>query len=172
MSQWQSGGAIQLSHELTLKASNKEAKMAWHLYYTTYGTWLHGDERGSADVSGYVPPNDGLEQHRRNKLEQEPFLLAQEMRTAVDSAIKEVCEHRGWKLYALNVRSNHVHVVVGNAEDRNAIIRDFKAYSTRRLRRDGLIPDDRKVWTKRCGHRYLFDDDYLNKAIHYVLHRQ
>ncbi len=94
------------------------------------------------------------------------------MRKAVDDAIREVCEYRGWKLHALNVRTNHIHVVVGNAEDRIAVIRDIKSYSTRRLRKDGLIAVDRKLWTRRCGHRWLHDEEYLHTAIHYVLNCQ
>ncbi len=103
---------------------------------------------------------------------QEEFVLSDDMRQIVEKTINEVCEHRKWKLFALNVRTNHVHVVVGNADDRTAVIRDLKAYSTRRLREAGLIDNDRMVWTKRCGHRELFDDEYLHKAIHYVLHCQ
>lgn len=146
--------------------------MAWHLYYTTYGTWLHGDDRGSTDYDGYVPPDPMLESSRANTLKQKPFMLTDKMRDAVDAAIREVCEYRNWKLHALNVRTNHIHVIIGLADDRHAVIRDLKAYSTRRLRKEGLIGKDREVWTKRCGHRYLFDEDYLHQAIHYVLHGQ
>jgi REP element-mobilizing transposase RayT len=64
-------------------------------------------------------------------------------RQSAEIAIREVCDHRKWHLHALNVRTNHVHVVVslGTAKPDRAL-NAFKAYVTRRMRRDGKKPPD------------------------------
>lgn len=94
------------------------------------------------------------------------------MRTAVDAAIREVCEYRGWQLHAVNVRSNHVHAVVTADADVNHVLRDFKAYETRRLRREGLMPEDREVWTEGGDRVFLHSSADVEACVHYVLHEQ
>lgn len=145
---------------------------AWHIYFTTYGTWLHGDERGSRNRDGSIPPDPLLLQRRKNQLTQAPAILTPVMRTAVDAAIREVCVHRGWKLSALNVRSNHVHIVVAAQDDWSKMLHDFKAYATRRLRAERLIAPKYKVWTAKGGHKRLENSKAVSLAVDYVLNRQ
>ena len=40
--------------------------------------------------------------------------LEAKYRGTVERAIRETCEIRKWALFALNARTNHVHVVVAN----------------------------------------------------------
>src|SRR5438270_9036440 len=83
-----------------------------------YGTWLHGDERGSIDrfhnryKSPYMDPNKRWQKHNVEALESEPLILDARQRRSVEAAIRETCEFRKWYLHAVNVRSNHLHVVV------------------------------------------------------------
>ena len=41
---------------------------AWFIIWTIYGTWLHGDPRGSFLDSTYPPPDDALEETNRAQL--------------------------------------------------------------------------------------------------------
>lgn len=149
----------------------------YFITWTTYGTWLHGDARGWRDRKDDFYPGKHkadplLEQRRRRQLKHAPIRLTPEMRVAVDAAIREVCEFRGWQLHALNVRSNHVHVVVTADKPVDGVLRDFKAYGTRRLRRNGLLPADHEVWTEG-GHKvFLHAWGDIEQCSHYVLHRQ
>ena len=68
----------------------------------------------------------------------------------------------------MNVRSNHVHVVVtANCKPekaRNA----FKANATRKLREGGCWKSEKSPWAFRGSGRYLWTEEDLVKAIAYV----
>jgi len=85
--------------------------------FTTYGTWPHGDERGSVDKehnrygSPFVVSNPHEHRREYSTLKNQPLGLSENQREQVLRAIMEVCRFRGWHAYAVHVRSNHVHVV-------------------------------------------------------------
>jgi hypothetical protein len=88
--------------------------LAYHLIWTTYGTWLPGDQRGWVKHGTWEvqPPNPAIEHQARSRMAEEPVLLTPEQRALVATTIQDHSHIRGWKLLALNVRSNHVHAVV------------------------------------------------------------
>jgi hypothetical protein len=69
-------------------------------------------------------------------------------RRIVRDAIVRVCEYRSVALYALQVRTNHVHGVV-ESEDPGRVLHDWKAYATRSLRETGLVGRDRIIMDTR-----------------------
>ena len=148
------------------------------LTWTTFGTWLHGDERGSVrrelKKHGWpkIEADPVMLQTMRRKLSQEPFLIKPGARGVIEDTITEVCEHRGWYLHAFNVRTNHVHVVVTGGVSPRKMSGDIKAYCTRHLRRLEIISADRRVWTDGGSTRYLWNADDLGAAIDYVRNRQ
>ena len=92
--------------------------LAYLITFRTYGTWLHGDERTSVDRyhnaygTARIPHRKARLDYNKSIMKGHPVLLDAERRKATDDAIREVCEHREWRLRALNVRTNHVHIVV------------------------------------------------------------
>ncbi|MEQ1764636.1 MAG: transposase [Pyrinomonadaceae bacterium] len=98
--------------------------------------------------------------------------MNREQRRAVYHAIREVCRFRDFTILALNVRTNHVHVVVSAESKPEKIIEAFKSYATRRLRSEDLVSVDAKVWSRHGSTRYLWKDRSVNAAIEYVLHGQ
>lgn len=146
--------------------------------FTTYGTWLHGDERGSVDrkrkdYPGRVLPADPqLETANRNRMKQAEFRLDAAMRKCVRQAIEKDCAKRGDVLVALNVRSNHVHVIVRTRMGRRKRLNQMKAWATRALREEGLVDKDRRVWTAGGNVRILVEEDDVRSAIDYVKNRQ
>src|SRR5512132_2203727 len=93
--------------------------LAYLITFRTYGTWWHGEDRGSIDRRKYnryrspdMPPNPTVLAEERNKLKTAPLVLNQVQRKVVESAIQEVCDYRSYTLQAVNARTNHVHVVV------------------------------------------------------------
>jgi hypothetical protein len=92
--------------------------LAYFITFRTYGTWLHGDERGSTDryANGFgapqLAPNAVRESWARRKMRAQPVALDDQRRRLVAAALVEACERRAWVLMALAVQSNHVHVVV------------------------------------------------------------
>jgi REP element-mobilizing transposase RayT len=155
----------------------------WLITWTTYGTWLPGDERGF--VSGtkdglgncriHNQPGSEYDQGRRGMA-----LYAQ--RTQVSSAIRltpkqaaAVLEQirataavRKWRICAVAVMSSHVHVVVGVPGDPepDTILRDLKSFASRALNRLG--GDRHRWWTQSGSTRKLPDEAAVLAAVRYV----
>jgi len=150
--------------------------IAYFLTWHTYGTWLRGDPRGWIDrVDDHTElreQHDELNRQDRERLKHDPIILSPEMRSCIDTTIREVCGHRHWMLNALNVRSNHVHVIVSVVEDPDKTMTDLKAWATRRLREAGLVGADTQLWTKGGSTKHIHNDESLDGAINYVLYDQ
>lgn len=146
----------------------------WFITFRTYGTWLHGDERGSVDDRNnpygepLIPANAAWNRYEASLLKHPPMELSDSMRHAVDVAIRSVCEHRGWTLHELNVRTNHVHVVVSVDALPERAMNDFKVWSTRRLRENGHVPGDAVVWARHGSTRLLTSEHSFSEACVYV----
>src|SRR5438132_13645292 len=109
--------------------------LAYHLTWTTYGTWLQGDERGwvKKGTAGIQDPEPGRQERCYQLLKTSPTTLNQQQRLLIQVTIEAHCDHRKWKLHAVNVRSNHIHVVVTAAMDPDSVMGQFKAWCSRRL---------------------------------------
>src|SRR5580765_8709142 len=133
-----------------------EFPLAYLITFRTYGTWLHGDKRGSVELhrgqnkynSPKIDPNAKLESDMARRMKQGEVVLSKPMRRVVELAIKEVCEFRAYRLLAINVRTNHAHVVVSAQNKPEPIADAFKSYSTRKLRETGLLADDVRPWSR------------------------
>jgi uncharacterized membrane protein YcjF (UPF0283 family) len=113
--------------------------LAYLITFRCYGSWLHGDERGSIDEFNnkyqmpYLPPNKKWQKFIQSKLNHEPVKLNAEMGSAVELAVRETCRIRGWRLLTINVRTNHVHAVVAvGATSSKKVLNAFKANATRK----------------------------------------
>ena len=156
--------------------NDTDIPMGYLLTFRTYGTWLHGDLRGSIDRfhnrygAPYLSPSQVRQTHDRRLLRGQPLLLHPKQRQCVESAVREVCEHRSWVLHAVNVRTNHVHLVlnIGTGNPGRAM-NDLKAYATRRRRRDGLWREPHSPWADRGSKRYLWNERSLALASDYVI---
>jgi REP element-mobilizing transposase RayT len=154
-----------------------EFPLAYLITIRCYGTWLHGDGRGSVDRHGHnvfgtprVAPNARLEYLMRRELKHRPVLLSQEQRVEVEGAIGEVCENRNYRLLAVNARTNHVHAVVSARVKPEQIVNAFKSYATRRLRKAGLIGNEVKPWVRGKSTKRLWKPKNVSRAIDYVLY--
>ena len=149
--------------------------LAYFLTWTTYGTWLPGDDRGwidghSAAWHMAIQAPDPLKQAQTRSLMTEPELwLTPSMRPIVEATIEENCRHHGWTLHAASARSNHVHVVVSAGDVRpERVLNTFKAYCTRSLKRLPSMAGRTKWWTEDGSKGYLNTEDSLRQAILYV----
>lgn len=155
------------------------APLAYLLTFTCYGQWLHGDERGSVDSAHRVPGTDWVAPQRgyhRASLEamREPaYVLTAGGRDQVLAAVRQVCLHRGWRLWAAHVRSQHVHVVVTASDVApEKVMGDLKAYATRALKRLETRSGRLRRWTRHGSTRYLNRDADVERAVRYVLFEQ
>lgn len=142
--------------------------------FRCYGTWLHGDVRGSVDRehnsygAPLVAPSEALRIRRTSMLKGAVVVLEPEHRAVVEQTLREVSAHRGWALHAINVRTNHVHAVVSGPCVPERILSAWKSWSTRRPREAGLIAPSGAVWSRHGSTRYLWTQESLADACIYV----
>ena len=157
--------------------------MNYFLTFRTYGTWLHGDERGSVDRkhnqvgAPLMEPNAALKQHRRNLMKAPMIVFNEEQCQNVRASFREVALHRSWTIRALNVLSNHVHLVIETNEipdkaNPGKVVATFKARATLNLRESGLFEKELEIWAAKGSTRYLNSPESIERAIHYTLNMQ
>jgi len=122
-SRWQSKTTLRICIKISerffilIMWNNTDTPLAYLITFRSYGTWLHGDERGSIDRFNnsyggpYLPPNTAWLRHNRKQLKRPPFTLGARARRSVEKAVRETCSIRRWNLQAFNVRTNYVHIV-------------------------------------------------------------
>jgi REP element-mobilizing transposase RayT len=159
--------------------NDTDIPLAYLITFRTYGTWLHGDERGSVNRfnnqygSPRIAPNKEWHQYNLEKLSAEIVILDAKQRTAVATAIREVCSHRSWILRAVNVRTNHVHAVVsiGIAKPEKAL-NDFKSYATRKMKECNCWDSAKSPWVDKGSKRWLWNENSIALACDYVINGQ
>ncbi len=159
--------------------NDTDIPLAYLITFRTYGTWLHGDERGSVDrehnryKSLYASSNQNRKQHNRTILKGEPVVLNAAQRASVEKAIRDTCAHRKWHLHAFSVRTNHAHTVVSiGVKKPEVALNAFKANATRRMREDGCWRMAHSPWVDRGSKRYPWNERSVGQAIDYVLYGQ
>lgn len=147
-----------------------DTPLAYFFTWTVYGTHLQGDDRGWwKKWKGNQRPQPRLEQWHRDRLNHPILLLDHEARNCIEEAIAEHCDHRGWKLWAVAARRNHVHAVVSACEVAATKVSDqLKANGTGKLRRLQSQWRDRSVWTAKGWCDYIDTDDDLEAVILYT----
>ena len=158
---------------------DNEFPLAYLITIRTFGTWLHGDSRGSVDRHGKnfygtprIEPNDELARLMKEEMSGPPFILSEAQRLAVHLEIQDVCIRRSYTLRALNVRTNHLHAVVSAQIKPERIIVAFKSNATRALREQGLVDISVQVWSRGKSRRYLWKPRSVALAIDYTLNQQ
>lgn len=159
-------------------SDDNEFPLAYLITLRCYGTWLHGDARGSVDPKHNVfgapriAANQHLENADRKQLKHAPIILNTRQRKVVERAVRGVCDHREYVLLALNVRTNHVHGVITSMCKPETVLDALKAYATRALRQAGLIGLKTKPWARHGSTVYLWKEKDVAKAIEYVTQGQ
>ncbi len=155
-----------------------DGPLAYLITFPTYGSWLHGDERGSVDREHNLPGTPLLEpdQTRRarniERLQHRPVVLERARRAVVRRTIVEVAEYRDWTLRAVNVRTNHVHIVIGAPETPERIMNALKSWSTCRMVQAGVFRPKTRAWVRHGSTRYLWKPDQVQAACRYVCEGQ
>jgi REP element-mobilizing transposase RayT len=157
----------------------------WFLTWTTYGSWLPGDPRGFVgtyrdetgakrldNTSGepYAADRRSLAQHAKDRLRGPPVMLRREHAEELLRQFAETARRRGWRLRAVAVMSNHVHIVVGvpGDPDPERILADFKSYGSRSLNRRWGKRPSATWWTESGSKRPLKRELAVVGAIEYV----
>ena len=157
----------------------------WLLTWTTYGTWLPGDDRGfvSNVLDGEGPevkhnlPGTKPDAKQRGLLlsatanrKGPAVFLALGQAEVVLEQLSETAQYRGWDLLAVAIMGNHIHVIVGVPGDPDpaTLIGIFKSYVSRLLNKHFCRPVSGTWWTESGSRRKLPDEAAVLAAIAYV----
>ncbi len=158
---------------------DNEYPLAYLITIRTFGSWLHGDERGSVDRHGRniygtarIASDPKFTARMLANIPNPEFLLNGPQRSCVENSIRRVYSFRGYNLQAINVRTNHVHAVISAALKPESLINAFKANATRELRENGLVNIEITVWSRGGSRRYLCKPNNVDAAIDYVVNGQ
>ena len=158
----------------------------WFLTWRTYATWLPGSRYGFVDpvldadgnrVIHNIPgtpvdaDNPALENYAKTIMKGKPVYLNEEQAKALLEQIQETARFRHWHLVAVAILINHVHLIVGVDGDPDPadLLRDFKAYGSRRLNRLWPKPAHGSWWAESGSRRRLKLDENVAAATAYVM---
>ena len=134
--------------------------------WTTYGTWLQGDERGYVKNGRICSGNKVLMQSNKQCQVQDAVRLSKVQQQLVKNSVIEEAALRDQKIYALSVQSTHIHMVIAyTPQPISNIVAYYKKAARLALR---TIGHEGKLWTKGYDKRFCFDVESLKRRIRYV----
>src|SRR6202142_3736210 len=88
------------------------------------------------------------------------------------SVANGVCAYRGWEMFAVNARTNQVHLVVAAGCAPEDLVRSLKSWTTRRLLEAGALPPNTRLWSRHASTVYLWTVRSRDQAVRYVVYGQ
>ena len=149
--------------------------LAYFLTWTTYGTWLPGDAKGwvrhgdDTRYTLYRSPDPKIETHAKALMKQKPVILDKQLRGIVERTIRESCQYKNWHIHALNVRTNHIHLVITSRDETpEQVMTTLKGWASRKLNQRISKTNNRRWWTRHGSTRYINSESSLLQTIEYV----
>ncbi len=134
--------------------------------WTTYGTWLQGDQRGYVSNGNILPPNTALANSNANRLPCDPIKLSKVQRKIAHNAIVAKAKKLNHNILAVSISSNHIHLVLPYSPNPlSRIVAHYKNAIGIALRAADLKG---KIWSTGYDKRYCFSNESLNQRIAYV----
>lgn len=157
--------------------------LAYHAIWTTYGTWLPNDPRGSysekiynAELAnlgriqyGRQDPQPDRNELRRfwtaaiPNLKHPPFFLNNQTRGHVASAFRDVVRRFALHVYACAIMNDHIHIIIARESHRiEYLVGQLKAAGTRALNHQ------KTPWARDCWKVFLNSESAIATAAQYV----
>lgn len=157
--------------------------IAYHAIFTTYGTWLPNDPRGSYSKEiyneqlrllgkikyGRQNPKPAKEKLMKfwtmaaPQLSRPPFYFDNRSRAIVAGAFGSVIQRLGIKVPACAIMNDHMHIVVLHCRYRiEYIVNQLKGAATRDLKLKHT------PWTRGCWKVFITDHKAFLAAIRYI----
>jgi REP element-mobilizing transposase RayT len=148
--------------------------LAYHITFGTYGTRLHGDDRGTVDrsLNNFGDPIIGGDQDwnrmERRMLRFEPRKLTVDQRLFVEQSLPQICARGGWQFIEVAAASDHVHNMIAANADGSAVRKWLKRWLGEALSARWLL-QPREVWWAECGSvKWIWTEDYFERVEQYV----
>jgi len=148
--------------------------LAYHITFGTYGTRLHGDNRGTVcrkindfrdDIIGEDRDWEWAEQ---TMLRFPPRVLTTHQRNLIESSAPAICARGGWELVAIAAAPDHVHTILKANVDGEQIRKWLKRWLSEALTAKWPLEPE-QVWWAECGSvKWVWTTDYYEKVVNYV----
>lgn len=148
--------------------------LAYHITFGTYGTRLHGDERGTVargqngQESILLGPDDLLESFESEQMRFAKVELTDEQMRYAEQEIPSICDRGGWGLLSWAVGPDHVHAVLHAEADGAAVRKWFKRWLGEALSTRWPLPAGAPWWAEGGSVKPIWSDEYRVRAIDYV----
>jgi len=157
--------------------------IAYHAIFTTYGTWLPNDPRGSYSKEIYNSQLEalaGIKYGRQNPqppqkllmkfwiaatpcLDRPPFFIDDNSRPVIAVAFGEVVRRLGIEIPASAIMNDHVHILVLRSKHRiEYIVNQLKGAATWALKLK------QTPWSRGCWKVFITDTESLLAAARYI----
>jgi REP element-mobilizing transposase RayT len=135
--------------------------------WTTYGTWLPGDERGYVDNKGQLHEGDEKILKENQERQKSPTVkLNEQEKVIARHVILDEAVRIGHKIIAIAVNSNHVHLLAKpHSQPIASIIGRYKSITTRAFWEYGKKG---KIWTRGFDKRFCFTEMEIAARIIYI----
>ena len=94
----------------------------------------------------------------------------QAIRDVVHNSIMKTCVERNWSVSALNVRTNHVHILMTTLANENTsyVVGALKSGAVEAL---AIFPEyqNRKIWTEKASVNPVTSARYFEYALRYIM---
>jgi REP element-mobilizing transposase RayT len=140
--------------------------LGYMLTWTTYGTWLQGDDRGYVLNGKVLNANPALRTANLHRLKNPAVFLTPKQREVVYKSILDEAKTLGQEILAAAVDPDHVHLVAKPIPKTiGRVVAHYKNAARITLRSNGLIG---RVWTKGFDKRFCYNRQDLQSRIVYV----
>jgi len=136
------------------------------LTWTTYGSWLPGDERGYVANGKTLPGHARILQRNKEKQKSPTVILNAQEKEIVRQIILAEAKVIGQTVEALTVCSNHVHLLAKpHTQSIEEVVGRYKSLTTRALWQQGRKG---RIWTKGYDKRFCFTEQDIATKIKYI----
>jgi REP element-mobilizing transposase RayT len=140
--------------------------IGYMITWTTYGSWLQGDNQRYVKNGKTLPRNDKLKLANQKQQKSQTVKLNAKQRQIAEQAILQEAQRVNQKVLALTIRSNHVHIVAKvSAESIEQVVHRYKYSATMALRNCGVR---NKIWSRGFDKKFCFSDREIECKIRYI----
>jgi REP element-mobilizing transposase RayT len=140
--------------------------VAYMVTWTTYGSWLPGDERGYVKDGRILRSDARILRQNAKRQKHVTVRLNTKEREMIREVIIAEARRAKHKIEALVVYSNHVHLLARPHRDSiEETTGRYKSLTTRALWENGRKG---RIWTKGFDKRYCFKEEDLERRVGYI----
>ncbi|HEX8912233.1 MAG TPA: hypothetical protein VF796_07725 [Humisphaera sp.] len=148
--------------------------LAFHITFGTYGTRLHGDERGTIDRKANRPgdPIVGSDaswwSQERGRMKFPPVVLTLEQMRHAEQSVPYVCTRGEWTLRTCAAGPDHVHVLLTAMclhPEPERIRMWLKRWLGQAMSKRWSLPEGATWWAEGGCIRYVWSEEYY-EAVH------